>query len=207
MSFQIYTHKQLMAASVSLDVIDSVQNTFKAIASRCDFTNRTYQSKVSYSRIAELTGLSERTVKYHVQVLVKSGAIHVTHTGFICKKTGQRRQSANVYTFCISAIKCMCENMHSDTKPETKKDEVVDVVSTYERLKLCVVFTDINEAWDKRGKRFVDNNTGGVFIHKSHASKPSMMIGYVNMSPAHEMVMVMLDECEKVINKPELYIA
>lgn len=209
-SYQLYTHKQLQAAAKSLNVIDSVQATFIVIAEHADFKKKTYSSYLKYDTLIKKTGQCKRTLQRHVKKLSDLGVLKVTKTGYICKRTGQRRQSNNVYTFMVDTIKSLVCHSHKSpliTFTHKQKDIDLDSVSkvkqeakaVYQRLSTAARFKDFKTAWVNRGKRYIDEVTGGIFIHSSHKTKPSMLIGYVLGSPAHQNAELMMKECQKIL--------
>lgn len=215
--YQIYTSKQLVTTSLALDVTDSIRKTYVAIATSCDFTNKTYTSKVSLSRIAERVGLSVRQIQRHIVALNKLRVFDIQHNGYICKRTGQRRQSANKYRFNISVIKGYCAQLkakclpHMSTVVESVKpnqinidqdsfDSVNEEAKAKASLLMSLVrFKDLKSAWANRGKRYVCAKTGGIFIHSSHSNDPTRLIGYVEGSIAADYVVNMLIEYSEMI--------
>lgn len=215
--YQIYTSKQLITTALSLDVTDSVRKTYVAIAQSCDFTNKTYTSKVSLSRIADRVGLSVRQIQRHIVALEKLGVFNIHHNGYICKRSGQRRQSANGYRFNIAVIKGYCAQLKAkclahmskvvptDKPSQIKLDqEGISSLNEEARAKASLLmslvrFKDLKSAWANRGKRYVDKQTGGIFIHSSHSSDPTRLIGYVEGSIAANYVVNMLIEYSKQI--------
>lgn len=215
--YQIYTHKQLLTTAKSLDVTDSVRLTYQAIAQSCDFTNKTYTSKVSLSRISERVGLSVRQIQRHIVALNKLNVFTVQHDGYICKKSGQRRQSANKYRFNISVIKGYCAQLKakclpdmSKVVPTSKPSQInidLDTLSSVNEeakakashLMRLVRFKNEKEAWENRGKRYVCAKTGGIFIHSSHSNDPTKLIGYIEGSIAANYVVNMLIEYSEMI--------
>ena len=103
----VQTSKQLQACSISIPDIDSVQDTFKAIAGFADFTNKTYSCFPSYETLARITGFSTRTLKRHVKRLIELGVIKSIGRGYICNRTKLRRQTSNLYIFNMPVIKAM----------------------------------------------------------------------------------------------------
>lgn len=216
-SYQIYTHKQLITTAKSLDVTDSIRLTYQAIAQSCDFTNKTYTSKISLSRIAERVGLSVRQIQRHIIALDKLGVFDIQHNGYICKRSGQRRQSANKYRFNIGVIKGYCAQLkakclaHMSKVVTTVKPPQINIdldhLSSSQKeakakasyLMSLITFKDIKSAWDQRGKRYVCKKSGGIFIHSSHANDPTRLIGYIDGSIAARYVVNMLIECKKVL--------
>lgn len=215
--YQIYTSKQLVTTSKALDVTDSVRKTYVAIAQSCDFTNKTYTSKVSLSRISERVGLSVRQIQRHIVALNKLGVFDIQHNGYICKRSGQRRQSANKYRFNIAVIKGYCAQLKakclpdmskvgSTTKPlqinidlDTLSSSQSEAKAKASHLMRLVRFKNEKEAWNQRGKRYVDKKTGGIFIHSSHSNDPTRLIGYVESSIAADYVYDMLLECQAMM--------
>lgn len=200
--YQIYTSKQLVTTAKSLDVTDSIRLTYQAIAQSCDFTNKTYTSKVSLSRISERVGLSVRQIQRHIVALNKLNVFTVHHDGYICKKSGQRRQSANKYRFNIGVIKGYCHQLKAKCLPDMSKvvpttkpsqinidlDFVDDKEKAKEQLSTLTVFQNLKDAWENRGRRYLDRKSGALFIHSSHVKDPFKMIGYVKNSIAHQFV-------------------
>ena len=197
-TFQIFTSKQLQAASLSLNVIDSIRETFKAIAQSCDFKNKTYMSKISYSRLAERTGFSDRTVKYHVNMLIKLGVIDRERTGYIDKKTGQRRQSANHYYFNLDAILRYCAQLSAGVKSVTKTvgavvrkkvlhSHIAQVVTTDKPPQLnnikrtaVLAFTSIKAMFSRKVQgQYIDTQTGLLFTSFDDRHNYANAIGYV----------------------------
>lgn len=103
----VHTSKQLQACSISIPEIDSVQETFKALAGFVDFKNKTYSCYPSYAKLEEITGFSNSTLKRHIKKLINIGIIKSTGRGYICKRTGQRRQTSNLYTVNMLVMKAM----------------------------------------------------------------------------------------------------
>nr|WP_269780947.1 winged helix-turn-helix transcriptional regulator [Photobacterium carnosum] len=215
--YQIYTSKQLLTTSKALDVTDSIRKTYVAIAQSCDFTNKTFTSKVSYARIADRVGLSIRQVMRHVKELLKLGVFTSKATGYICKRSGQRRQSSNKYIFNLDVIKGYCAQLqakcHADMSPvvkSTKPSQInidLDTLSSSQteaeakarHLMSLVRFKTEKDAWSNRGKRYVCSKTGGIFIHSSHSNDPTRLIGYVESSIAADYVYDMLLECQAMM--------
>lgn len=215
--YQIYTSKQLITTALSLDVTDSVRKTYVAIAQSCDFTNKTYTSKVSLSRISERVGLSVRQIQRHIVALNKLRVFDIQHNGYICKRTGQRRQSANKYRFNIGVIKGYCAQLKAkclshmskvveSTKPNQINIDQDSFDSVNEEAKAkashlmsLVRFKDFKDAWANRGKRYVCAKTGGIFIHSSHSNDPTKLIGYIEGSIAANYVVNMLIEYSEMI--------
>lgn len=215
--YQIYTSKQLVTTAKSLDTTDSIRLTYVAIAQSCDFTNKTFTSKVSLARIADRVGLSVRQIQRHIVALSKLGVFDIQHNGYICKRTGQRRQSANKYRFNIAVIKGYCAQLKAKCLPHMSK--VVPTVkpsqinidqdsfsSSQSEAKAkasllmgLIRFKDEKEAWENRGRRYVDSKTGGIFIHSSHSNDPEKLIGYIEGSIAANYVVNMLIEYSKLI--------
>lgn len=215
--YQIYTSKQLVTTAKALDVTDSIRLTYVAIAQSCDFTNKTYTSKVSLSRIADRVGLSVRQIQRHIIALNKLGVFDIQHDGYICKRSGQRRQSANKYRFNIAVIKGYCAQLKakclahmSMVVPTVKPNQInidLDSVSNVNEeakakashLMSLVRFKTEKEAWENRGRRYVDSKTGGIFIHSSHSNNPEKLIGYIEGSIASDYVVNMLTSYSKLI--------
>ena len=103
----VHTHKQLQACSLSISAIDSIQATFKALAGFVDFSQGTLSCFPKYATLAEITGFSHRTLMRHIKELESLGVITKRGRGYIDKKTGQRRQTSNLYTFNMVVIKAM----------------------------------------------------------------------------------------------------
>ena len=193
-SFQIYTSKQLIASSKSLDVIESVQRTFAAIARSADFTNKTYQAKISYSRIVERCSINESTAVAHVAALLKLGVITRSYTGYICKKTGQRRQSANIYTFQLPTIKKICNDLR--VKFLKSKAHIQEVVKSNKPLQIdnikrtaIVGFSSIKAMFSKKIKgQYVDSVTGLLFATYNERNDYRNAIGYVPTRPRSRLI-------------------
>ena len=101
----VHTSKQLQACSISIPTTDSIQATFKAIAG---FVNmKTLSCFPSYAKLEKETGLSNSTLKRHVKKLIELGVIKSTGRGYICKRTGQRRQASNLYTINMAVMSSM----------------------------------------------------------------------------------------------------
>lgn len=118
-SFQIVTSKQLQAAALSLNTSDSIRETFKALASFCDFTKGTHTSRPSYTTLCKITGKCKRTMIRHIQALIDLGVISVQHMGYICPRTLQRRQTNNIYWFNLSKIHEYCRAISNGIKSVT----------------------------------------------------------------------------------------
>ncbi|WP_232612539.1 hypothetical protein [Photobacterium phosphoreum] len=78
------------------------------------------------------------------------------------------------------------------TRDKTNKVIDLDLVNDNEkakdRLSTLVMFENLQSAWENRGRRYLDRKSGGLFIHSSHVTNPSKMIGYVKNSIAHQFV-------------------
>ncbi|WP_181314287.1 winged helix-turn-helix transcriptional regulator [Photobacterium phosphoreum] len=215
--YQIYTSKQLVTTAKSLDTTDSIRKTYVAIATSCDFSNKTYTSKISYARIAERVGLSIRQVMRHVQELLKLGVFTSKATGYICKRSGQRRQSSNKYQFNLDVIKGYCAQLqakchaHMSQVVESTKPPQINIdqdsfdssqseaKAKASHLMSLVRFKTEKDAWENRGRRYVDSKTGGIFIHSSHSNDPTRLIGYIEGSIAANYVVNMLTDYSKLI--------
>ncbi|WP_235195358.1 hypothetical protein [Photobacterium phosphoreum] len=57
-----------------------------------------------------------------------------------------------------------------------------------EQLSTLTVFQNLQDAWNQRGKRYLDRKSGGLFIHSSHINSPQKLIGYVKNSIAHQFI-------------------
>lgn len=215
-SFQIFTSKQLQAASLSLNVIDSIRETFKAIAQSCDFSNKTHMAKVSYARLAERTGFSERTVKYHVNTLIKLGVIDRERTGYIDKKTGQRRQTANHYYFNLDVILNYCAQLSAGIKSVTKTvrsvvrkktlhPHIAQVVTTDKPPQLnnikrtaILAFTSIKAMFSRKTQgQYIDTQTGLLFASFDDRHNYANAIGYVPSRSRSRLIYDAIMYCRK----------
>ena len=102
-SFELFTSKQLQASTQYLELSDNERTTAKAIFGCYNAVDG--YCYPSYQKLSELTGFCERTVIRHVKAIASLGVIVVRHTGYICKRTKQRRQGNNEYVPNLDRIR------------------------------------------------------------------------------------------------------
>lgn len=218
--FKINTAKQLSCTSRSLPTTPSIRKTYEVL---CSFINmRTFSAFPKITTLAKKLKLSTRQVLRNLAVLKNLGVIETQTRGYL-NHLGLPCRQSNMYTICLDKLsqfvaefkakknmspspECHLPSL-SITDNLTTKDIDLDSISTlkseakaaYQRLSNAVRFKDFKDAWQNRGRRYIDEETGGIFIHSSHKTKPSMLIGYILGSPAHQNAELMMKECQKIL--------
>lgn len=214
--FEINTHKQLIAACRKLKCLShSQRTTLAAIASYAK--NNTLECFPLRSTIAKKAGNSISTVKNHLRVFRELGILTTQRNRKFNYSTHRYSNTSSTYKFNVSVIRDLmrfgmsvikdkfqqfiskstlstCSSLTDTVK--TNKDidlatpEVVidDNGKAKERLSSLTVFQNLTEAWENRGRRYLDRKSGGLFIHSSHINSPQKLIGYVKNSIAHQFV-------------------
>ena len=223
-AFQILTSKQLRASSEYLTTITRKErHTFACLASYANLRKADH-CFVKYSTLAIKAKKSLSTVKRHIAKFKRLGLLNVRNKRVYNSDAGFFVQSANRYVFnvanIIKSISAKCKkvkvvsrkmtlsydtqltttsltNTNIDLDPLSKIKE--EAKAAYQRLSSAITFKDFKDAWQNRGKRYIDKESGGIFIHSSHKTKPSSMIGYILGSPSHEMYELMMKECQKAL--------
>lgn len=223
-AFQILTSKQLCASSQYItDLTRKERHTFACLAEYANLRNADH-CFVKYSTLALKAQKSLSTVKRHIAKFKKLGLLKVRNKRVYSADLGFYVQAANRYVFNVANIiksissKCkkvkllsrkmtLSSDTHITNNTLTNTNIDLDSVSTiqseakavYQRLSTAARFKDFKTAWVNRGKRYIDEVTGGIFIHSSHKTKPSMLIGYILGSPAHQNAELMMKECQKIL--------
>ena len=76
-------------------------------------------------------------------------------------------------------------NIRSSDKP----DPISNDEKMIERLINAVQFSDSKQAFKNRGKRWFNNDDGGLYIHKRYLGQPKGLVGFVIGSVAHHMAL------------------
>lgn len=223
-AFQILTSKQLCASSQYItDLTRKERHTFACLSSYADLRNADH-CFVKYSTLALKAQKSLSTVKRHVAKFRKLGLLKVRNKRVYSADCGFYVQAANRYVFnvanIIKSISSKCKKVKLLSKKMTLSSDThitnntltntnidLDPLSSNKLeaeakaslLMKLITFKNIKEAWNQRGKRYVDKKSGGIFIHSSHVNNPEKMIGYVNNTPAADYVYNMLIECQKIL--------
>lgn len=98
---------KLASLAFCLPCTDSVQNTFKALASYAAPVagGKLFQCFPKISTIAAAAGMSDRSIKYHLKQLVSVGVVNIKHRYRVCKRTNQARRISSLYSINVVRLK------------------------------------------------------------------------------------------------------
>lgn len=195
-SFQIYTHKQLVAASDLLPIIDNAKKTFQAIARSANFQvkGKLPESSIPYSWMRERTGLGKDAVIAHVKIFVDLGLITKVKQGYICKRTGQRRQACNIYTFQLPKIIKYCDKLRAKIFKSDSHNRQVEYSNrstqiTNIKRTAIVGFSSIKAMFSKKTKgQYVDPVTGLLFATYDKRNDYRNAVGYIPTRPRSRLI-------------------
>lgn len=108
MSNQSIQHsEQLSSLAFCIPCTDSVQNTFKTLASYAAPVagGKLFQCFPKITTIAAAAGMSDRSIKYHLKQLVAVGVVNIKHRYRVCKKTNQARRISSLYSINVVRLK------------------------------------------------------------------------------------------------------
>ena len=184
--FELVTSKQLQAVIQYLELSDNERITAKAIFG-CYNVASGY-GHPSYSALMELTGFCERTVIRHVKAIAKLGVITIRHTGYICKRTHQRRQGNNEYIPNISRIRQLMsrpfrpvKRLLSGSSVRGAKAQQINPQQIKNIKPTAIIsFSSIKAMFKTKQKgQYVDTETGLLFNNMAESEDYRNCIGYV----------------------------
>lgn len=106
MAGNVVKHSNKLAALCQfIPEIDSVRNTAAMLASFANNKSGNWACFPKIDTLIERVGLSKRTIKYHLKKLAEIGVIAIKRRFKLCPKTGQNRQTSNLYTFNVKKLR------------------------------------------------------------------------------------------------------
>lgn len=98
---------QLSSLAFCLPCTDSVQSTFKTLASYAAPVagGKLFQCFPKIATIAAAAGMSDRSIKYHLKQLVAVGVVNIKHRYRVCKRTNQARRISSLYSINVVRLK------------------------------------------------------------------------------------------------------
>ncbi len=192
--FQLLTSKQLQASVQYLELSDNERTTAKAILG-C-YNAASGYGYPSYQTLAKLTGFCERTVIRHVKAIAKLGILVVRHTGYICKRTKQRRQGNNEYVPNFDRIRermappfKAVNRLLSGSSVTGDKSQQINPQQINNKAMPLISFSSIKKMYAKRtGTQAIFSQLGLMFNRYNDSDDCMNAIGYLSHHPIGKYV-------------------
>ena len=186
-NFELFTSKQLQASVQYLELSDNERTTAKAIFG-C-FNAVDGYCYPSYQTLTKLTGFCERTVIRHVKAIAALGVMTVRHTGYICKRTKQRRQGNNEYVPNLDRIRELIatpfkvvKRILSGSSVRGDKSQQINQKQIKNIKPVAIIpFSSIKKMFKAKKKgQYIDTDTGLMFKNMADSGDYRNCIGYVS---------------------------